>query len=54
MELKLGKIAQPVRVAVTGGTASPGLFEVLAVLGKDQTIKRIDRAVAECRKRAEF
>jgi len=47
MELKLGKIAQPVRVAVTGGTASPGLFEVLAVLGKDQTIKRIDRAVAE-------
>jgi glutamyl-tRNA synthetase len=45
-ELKLGKIAQPVRVAVTGGTASPGIFEVLEVLGRDRTIARLDSALA--------
>jgi glutamyl-tRNA synthetase len=44
--VKLGKIAQPVRVAVTGGTASPGIFEVLEVLGRDRTIARLDRALA--------
>jgi len=32
--LKLGKIAQPVRVALTGKTASPGIFEIIQVLGK--------------------
>ena len=32
--MKLGKIAQPVRVALTGGTISPGLFEIIDVLGK--------------------
>ena len=35
-ELALGKLAQPVRVAVTGGAVSPGIFETLAALGKDQ------------------
>lgn len=39
--LKTGDIAQPLRVALTGSTASPGIFEVLAILGKDTTIKRI-------------
>jgi len=48
-DLKLGKIAQPVRVAVTGTSASPGIFEVLAVLGKETALKRIDRALEECR-----
>ncbi|MFO8056581.1 MAG: glutamate--tRNA ligase [bacterium] len=48
LDLKLGKIAQPVRVAVTGGTASPGLFEVLSVLGRGKTLSRLDRAIAEC------
>ncbi|GBD25461.1 Glutamate--tRNA ligase [bacterium HR30] len=43
--LGLGKIAQPVRVAVTGGTVSPGIFEVLDVLGKAQTLNRLDRAL---------
>ena len=33
-ELKLGKIAQPVRVALTGRTASPGIFEIIAIMGK--------------------
>jgi len=43
--LKLGKIAQPVRVAVTGRTASPGIFEVLDLLGKARSIARLDRAL---------
>jgi glutamyl-tRNA synthetase len=42
---KLGSIAQPVRVAVTGRTESPGIFEVLEVLGKDKTMKRLERAI---------
>jgi len=48
LNLKLGKIAQPVRVAVTGRLESPGLFEVLAVLGKERTVRRLQRAIAEC------
>lgn len=43
--LKLGQIAQPVRVAMTGGAASPGIFEVLDVLGKERSIERLDRAL---------
>jgi glutamyl-tRNA synthetase len=43
--LKLGKLAQPVRVALTGGTVSPGIFEVLEVMGKEKTIKRIEAAI---------
>ncbi|MFH0799336.1 MAG: glutamate--tRNA ligase [Pseudomonadota bacterium] len=39
--IKMTEIAQPVRVALTGGTASPGLFEVMAVLGKDRVLKRL-------------
>jgi len=46
--LKLGKVAQPVRVAVTGTAESPGLFEVLAVLGRERTLARIQRAIAVC------
>jgi glutamyl-tRNA synthetase len=44
-EIKLGKLAQPVRVALTGGTQSPGIYEVLDVMGKDKTIRRLERAV---------
>jgi glutamyl-tRNA synthetase len=43
--LKLGKLAQPVRVALTGGTVSPGIFEVIEVMGKEKTIKRIETAI---------
>ena len=42
---KLGKVAQPIRVALTGGTVSPGLFEVMEVLGKDEVLKRLSTAV---------
>jgi glutamyl-tRNA synthetase len=45
-DLKLGKLAQPVRVAVTGTTASPGIFEVLDILGRERTLTRLDRALA--------
>jgi glutamyl-tRNA synthetase len=44
-QLKLGQIAQPLRVALTGSTASPGIFEVLAVLGKERTLARLDRVL---------
>jgi glutamyl-tRNA synthetase len=43
--LKLGKIAQPVRVALTGRTASPGIFEVAAIIGKDKVISRLNKAI---------
>jgi glutamyl-tRNA synthetase len=45
-EVKLGKLAQPVRVALTGGTQSPGIFEVLDVMGREKTIRRLERAIA--------
>jgi glutamyl-tRNA synthetase len=44
--VKLGKLAQPVRVALTGSTASPGLFEVMAILGREKTLARLDAARA--------
>ena len=43
--LKLGQLAQPVRVALTGGTVSPGIYEVIAVLGKRRTVDRLNAAV---------
>ena len=43
--IKLGKLAQPVRVALTGGTVSPGIYDVIEVMGKDKTIKRIEAAI---------
>jgi glutamyl-tRNA synthetase len=43
--LKLGKIAQPVRVALTGKTASPGIFEIIAILGRDRVIPRLRKAI---------
>ena len=43
-DLKFGKIAQPLRVAVTGTTVSPGIFEMLLALGQEKTVERIQRA----------
>jgi glutamyl-tRNA synthetase len=40
-ELKLGKLAQPLRAALTGKTTSPGIFDVLVLLGKDESLARI-------------
>src|SRR5689334_6330020 len=39
--LKLGAVAQPLRVALTGKTTSPGIFEVLSVLGRDECLARL-------------
>jgi glutamyl-tRNA synthetase len=44
-DLKMGKLAQPVRVAVTGGSVSPGIFETLEVLGQPRTLARMERAL---------
>lgn len=43
--LKLGKIAQPVRVALTGRTASPGIFEIIEIIGKKKVMARIEKAI---------
>jgi glutamyl-tRNA synthetase len=43
--LAMGKLAQPVRVALTGSTVSPGIHEVIAVLGKDRTLRRLRAAL---------
>jgi len=38
------KVHQPIRVALTGGTASPGLFEVMEILGRDEVVRRLRAA----------
>jgi glutamyl-tRNA synthetase len=44
--LKPKHLFQPVRVAISGSTISPGIFESVAVLGRDETLRRIDSALA--------
>jgi glutamyl-tRNA synthetase len=45
--LKLGAVAQPLRVALTGRTTSPGIFDVLSVLGREECLARLaDQATA--------
>jgi glutamyl-tRNA synthetase len=41
MGIKLGQVAQPLRAALTGRTTSPGLFDVMAVLGREETLGRL-------------
>ena len=41
-----GKLYQPIRVAITGTTVSPGIFESVAALGREETLSRIDAAIA--------
>jgi glutamyl-tRNA synthetase len=43
--LKLGDVAQPLRVTLTGSTVSPGIFELMAALGRDKTLHRIKKVV---------
>jgi glutamyl-tRNA synthetase len=47
--LKMGELAQPVRVALTGSTVSPGIHDVIAVLGKDRSIARLEQAIAKAK-----
>ena len=44
--LGLGKLAQPLRAALTGQTTSPGIFDVLVLLGRDESLARIDAQAA--------
>lgn len=52
LNLGLGKLAQPVRVALTGTTVSPGIFESLELVGREESLKRLSRALDACRARA--
>jgi glutamyl-tRNA synthetase len=44
-DLKLSQLAQPVRVALTGGTVSPGIYQVIEVLGSSRTVVRLREAM---------
>lgn len=44
-ELKLGKVAQPLRAALSGSTVSPPIFEVMELLGKDESLARLGDAL---------
>ena len=46
-ELGLGKLAQPLRAAVSGSTTSPGIFEVLEQLGREESLGRIADAIEQ-------
>jgi glutamyl-tRNA synthetase len=43
--MKMGQLAQPVRVALTGRTASPGLFDVMEILGRERTLARLRKGI---------
>ena len=45
-EVGMGKVAQPIRIAVTGGPVSPSIDDTLVLLGRDETLARLDAAVA--------
>ena len=46
LELKLGKFLQPIRIALSGKLVTPGMFETLAVLGKEESLRRIEAALS--------
>lgn len=43
--VKLGSLAQPVRVAITGRSESPGIFEVMEIIGRQKTLMRLEKAI---------
>jgi glutamyl-tRNA synthetase len=51
-DVKPGKLYQPIRVAISGGTVSPGIFESLAALGRERSISRIVRAISRLNEEA--
>jgi glutamyl-tRNA synthetase len=52
-DIKLKKIAQPLRVALTGQTFSPGIFEVMVVLGKQEVLRRLEKAIFHVKNKVE-
>ncbi len=51
-EIKLKKVAQPLRVALTGKTASPGIFEVMEILGRKKVVERLAKVITHIRSKA--
>jgi glutamyl-tRNA synthetase len=49
-QLALGKVAQPLRVALCGNTISPPIFDSVDILGKERTLKRIDNTLKKFEK----
>jgi glutamyl-tRNA synthetase len=49
LDAKPGRVYQPIRVAITGTAVSPGIFESLAVLGREESLSRIDAAITRLR-----
>jgi len=46
--LKFGKVGQPTRVALSGGTSAPGIYEVALVLGRERCMQRLNKAIEMC------
>ena len=53
LDIKLGAVAQPLRVALVGRAASPGIGTTLVLVGRERTLARIDRALDYVRARSE-
>jgi len=51
-KIKLKKVAQPLRVALTGKTASPGIFEVMEMLGRKKVLERLAKVITHIRSKA--
>ena len=52
LDSKPGRVYQPIRVAITGTSVSPGIFESLAALGREESLTRIDAALARLRSKS--
>ena len=52
MGIKAGELIHPVRVALTGGTVSPGIFEVIEFLGKEKAVSRLEKVAKKIRSRS--
>ncbi len=46
-DVKLGKLAQPIRIAVTGNSVSPSVYDTMAIIGKDELVSRVERLLEE-------
>ena len=53
LSLKMGKVAQPLRVAIVGRAASPGIDVTLQLVGREACLRRIDMALAYINKRVD-
>ncbi len=52
-EINMGKLGQPIRVAITGGSVSPPIDVTVALVGRERTLARLDKAIEFIRARAE-